>query len=701
MKKATFLKAHGRLFFLGLAVFLNLAAWSQVYGQVTTQTQPIFGRKETFGIGPRAIGMGGAFTALSDDASAVYWNPAGLSQLSSYELELSASPVNFDSHFGFPYYSSIQFVMPIAKENTLALSMFRPFNPQRDYFAGSGLGSADTGEASYIMNPSFQESEIILSYAARFTTLQNFAVGVNIKRITNDPYYIKYFANSDDSQEPEVAQSLANATRVIGYGVDIGLLYRIPITKYSEEFRLGLDLRDLVSRVDYVNGLGVTTVAPGPVTTVAYSEGGGYETNIPTEITLGLALTNHYFFRVRNVMAFDYDQISDPRFDGSDNTFIRFGTEFWFFNDVLGVRAGYSTPVTRPGTISMGLSFRSLGGDFQADLAYLLPVSPTADVASGSAIGVYNEGGINFEPFYIGLDYAFGGGQELPPPKVSAFVRPAAFTPAQGEKATFFLDTTEDVDVKKWSVLIYDSNNHYVRGLRGVGSPPTQLVWSGEDDSYQPLPPGVYTWAFQVQDELGHIGSTAIQTVEILAAPQALTRDPAKLLAIRQQQAALLAQERQTLSALAQKNLNDLLGEPTPNTATAAGVEPQANTLTPEAGGVPVIGFTSIPPEDVLNAHFDKNANGEPVVDVSYQSKLDYVPYIYQEASDVIKATVNSVGTGLKDIQTRVYYGKNELSISTPSEAAANYASGKINQLQLMQLSEIVINGQKVGPNGY
>jgi hypothetical protein len=114
-----------------------------------------------------------------------------------------------------------------------------------------------------------------------------------------------------------------------------------------------------------------------------------------------------------------------------------------------------------------------------------------------------------------------------------------------------------------------------------------------------------------------------------------------------------------------------------------------------------VIGFTSIPPEDVLNAHFDKNANGDPIVAVSYQSKLDYVPYIYQEASDVIKATVNSVGTGLKDIQTRVYYGKNELSINTPSEAAANYASGKINQMQLMQLSDIVINGQKVGPNGY
>jgi len=33
-------------------------------------------------IGARATGMGGSFTAVADDASAVYWNPAGISRLS-------------------------------------------------------------------------------------------------------------------------------------------------------------------------------------------------------------------------------------------------------------------------------------------------------------------------------------------------------------------------------------------------------------------------------------------------------------------------------------------------------------------------------------------------------------------------------------------------------------------------------------------
>jgi len=41
------------------------------------------------GQGPRAAAMGESFTGLADDASAVYWNPAGLGQLKLYEFALS------------------------------------------------------------------------------------------------------------------------------------------------------------------------------------------------------------------------------------------------------------------------------------------------------------------------------------------------------------------------------------------------------------------------------------------------------------------------------------------------------------------------------------------------------------------------------------------------------------------------------------
>jgi hypothetical protein len=37
-------------------------------------------------IGPRPLGMGGAFVAVADEASTVYWNPAGLTRVEEFEF---------------------------------------------------------------------------------------------------------------------------------------------------------------------------------------------------------------------------------------------------------------------------------------------------------------------------------------------------------------------------------------------------------------------------------------------------------------------------------------------------------------------------------------------------------------------------------------------------------------------------------------
>jgi long-chain fatty acid transport protein len=43
--------------------------------------------------GAKAMGMGGAFTAVANDASAIYWNPAGLTQVSGTQLMLGTTLV--------------------------------------------------------------------------------------------------------------------------------------------------------------------------------------------------------------------------------------------------------------------------------------------------------------------------------------------------------------------------------------------------------------------------------------------------------------------------------------------------------------------------------------------------------------------------------------------------------------------------------
>ncbi len=50
------------------------------------------------GVGARAIGMAGAFTAVADDATAFFWNPAGLTQIEDHQLFLAADiPADFSA----------------------------------------------------------------------------------------------------------------------------------------------------------------------------------------------------------------------------------------------------------------------------------------------------------------------------------------------------------------------------------------------------------------------------------------------------------------------------------------------------------------------------------------------------------------------------------------------------------------------------
>jgi long-chain fatty acid transport protein len=49
--------------------------------------------------GARSLGMGGAFLALADDATAAFTNPAGLVQLASPEISLELRQTNYDTQF--------------------------------------------------------------------------------------------------------------------------------------------------------------------------------------------------------------------------------------------------------------------------------------------------------------------------------------------------------------------------------------------------------------------------------------------------------------------------------------------------------------------------------------------------------------------------------------------------------------------------
>jgi long-subunit fatty acid transport protein len=78
-----------------LILFLFMNAFSQsTYDAVRITDQQI-------GFGARAIGMGGAYLAVAEDYSAIYWNPAGLAQIKKVEFWLGISHLRFANDITF------------------------------------------------------------------------------------------------------------------------------------------------------------------------------------------------------------------------------------------------------------------------------------------------------------------------------------------------------------------------------------------------------------------------------------------------------------------------------------------------------------------------------------------------------------------------------------------------------------------------
>lgn len=72
--------------FVQIAGFIFVWMMNVLWAQSAVDAARILDNE--LGFGARALGMGGAYTGVADDYSAVYWNPAGLTQLRKSEMFL-------------------------------------------------------------------------------------------------------------------------------------------------------------------------------------------------------------------------------------------------------------------------------------------------------------------------------------------------------------------------------------------------------------------------------------------------------------------------------------------------------------------------------------------------------------------------------------------------------------------------------------
>lgn len=144
------------------------------------------------GAGSRAVGMGGAFVSIANDASAMYWNPGGAGQLT--QPELLVNHTRWIADIGFTY---IGFILPVSGVGTFGMNVTAmTMDPMEVTRYGQENGTGETFKAgSYAIG---------FLYARQLT--DRFSLGGNIK-------YIREFISQSSSS---------------GFALDIGTLFITP-----------------------------------------------------------------------------------------------------------------------------------------------------------------------------------------------------------------------------------------------------------------------------------------------------------------------------------------------------------------------------------------------------------------------------------------------------------------------------------------
>ena len=205
---------------LGLAVASSAPAGAQPQPDTPGQTVTVKYGADFLagGVGARALGMGGAFVAHADDATAGYWNVAGLDAIDTPEGTFMHAE-RFDGIVSFDYAAV---AWPLTERSTVGVSFVRSAvddiaNTLDALDPATGLPRPDA--ADYVTYFSAADNALLLSYA----------------RGVND-------ALSLGATAKVVQRGIGDFASAWGYSVDLGAQLRLG------EVRLGMTLQD-VSRM--------------------------------------------------------------------------------------------------------------------------------------------------------------------------------------------------------------------------------------------------------------------------------------------------------------------------------------------------------------------------------------------------------------------------------------------------------------------
>ena len=248
------------------------------------------------GVGVRGPGMGSAFSAVVDDASAPYWNPAGLVESKGKRVLASLQPLSLDR-----LQNSASFALNVRGE--LAFG-FTYLHAGVDGIEGRSVSGAVTG--------SIEDSENAFYFAVGRALGSRLALGFTMKIL-----------------QQRVAVPFWEAATASGHGFDLGLRFRL-----GEKTALAAAARNLGARLSWKVERGSQQTS-------------NTEDELPRTLVVGLS---HRLLHSLLVAA-DFYQ--------ADDFYGNLGAE-WSVNPLLTVRGGLNRVPGDDGAFTAGLSLRPM-----------------------------------------------------------------------------------------------------------------------------------------------------------------------------------------------------------------------------------------------------------------------------------------------------------------------------------------------------
>lgn len=378
--------------------------------------------------GTRANAMGGAYVAIADDVTAIYWNPAGLTQVEGKQVEISATYINtkaksntsftndyatFDIDDGsFPIYDVYASLCSAGVEPTsfqkkeLDISAILPFigfcmdmggiNLGVGFYASGGGGGkwedsvpgplipTDTVTASIEAASGF--TVLDLSAAKEVTPELSLGLGLNYVTMLDNAKIKKAYTDSTGALGG--GYNMVVETDASGSGIEVvlGGMY-----KASDKVKLGLTYRS-----------GVTISLDGTYKMTGMSDekyrqkyaypatielGASYQAT--DSLLLGVGVTQNNYSALKTDVDYDSAIISDidESLDWNNAMQIRIGGEY-LLNEQFALRGGlYTDPCSAPTdklslldtnqynltVITLGVGYKA--GSVKLDLDYLSSMS--------------------------------------------------------------------------------------------------------------------------------------------------------------------------------------------------------------------------------------------------------------------------------------------------------------------------------------